>query len=87
MFFMKKALWFKAKRYGYGWYPATWQGWAVLALALASITINSIMIDRRSHSVSDTLIGSVGFTILVVALLIIVCVLTGEKPKWRWGKE
>ncbi len=23
--------WFKAKNYGWGWYPATWQGWLILA--------------------------------------------------------
>ena len=22
--------WFKAKTYGYGWTPATWQGWGII---------------------------------------------------------
>ena len=25
-----KQLWFRAKSYGWGWTPITWQGWAVL---------------------------------------------------------
>jgi len=25
-----KPLWFKAKQYGWGWYPARWQGWLIV---------------------------------------------------------
>ena len=80
-----KKVWFKAKRYGWGWYPSTWEGWAITAIAIAAISINSVLIDRHSHSVSDTLIGSFVFTILVIGLLMAICFLTGEKPRWRWG--
>ena len=80
-----RPLWFKAKRYGYGWYPATWQGWPVTLAAVAIIVVNAVFVDRHSHSVSDTLIGSAVPTIVVVALLILTCILTGEKPRWRWG--
>ena len=34
-------LWFKAKKYGYGWYPATWQGWLVI---LVYLTILGLLI-------------------------------------------
>ncbi len=80
-----KKYWFKSKRYGWGWTPSTWQGWLIMFAALAVIVINAINIDRGSHSVSDTLIGASVPTVLVVAVLILICFLTGEKPRWRWG--
>lgn len=84
MYFMKNPLWFKAKRYGRGWYPVTWQGWAVTGIAIAAIVLNSVLIERYSRSADDVLI-SLLFTIVVIALLIGICFLTGEKPRWRWG--
>lgn len=78
-------LWFKAKRYGYGWYPATWQGWLVTLAAIVLIMVNTSMIDRTSHSVSDTLIGAFVVNAIIVAVLITICVKTGEKARWRWG--
>ena len=30
-------LWFKAKRYGWGWTPSAWQGWMVLLVYLVSV--------------------------------------------------
>jgi uncharacterized membrane protein len=80
-----KTLWFKAKRYGYGWYPATWQGWVVLAAAIAAMTSVFVGIDQHSHSVSDTLIGIVIPEAVILGFLLLICVLTGEKAKWRWG--
>ena len=79
-------LWFKAKRYGYGWHPATWQGWVVMLVYVASMVCTGIQIDIHSHSVSDTLIGVVPLWVLYTFVLILVCVRTGEKPRWRWGK-
>jgi hypothetical protein len=78
-------LWFKAKRYGWGWYPCTWQGWAVLFLAMSGIASVAMNADATSHSASDTLIGSCIPTVAMVGLLLIICALTGEKPRWRWG--
>ena len=80
-----RPLWFKAKRYGWGWYPCSWQGWVVLFFTVGIIAVNGAMVDRTSHSVSDTLIGSFLFAVVVITLLIAVCYLTGEKPRWRWG--
>lgn len=28
-----------------------------------------------------------GYIVILVAVLIIVCLLKGEKPRWRWGKD
>ena len=29
-----KKVWFKAKEYGWGWYPSSWQGWIILLIYL-----------------------------------------------------
>lgn len=83
----KKPIWFRAKNYGWGWTPTTWQGWFIVGgYLLATISI-AILIDANSHSVSDTLIGFSLPFILLTALLILICYKTGEKPEWRWGKR
>ncbi|MEY4723035.1 MAG: hypothetical protein RLZZ324_548 [Candidatus Parcubacteria bacterium] len=76
--------WFKNKRYGYGWYPATWEGWTVMAVWFAVFVAILRNVDAASHSASDTLLG-VSLPILAsVVVLIIIAALTGEKPEWRW---
>lgn len=78
--------WFKTKLYGWGWYPSAWQGWLTLVLYLLLLAKILIIIDLRSHSVSDTLIGMIVPFILLTSLLILVCYGTGEKLRWRWGR-
>ena len=80
-----KKYWFKAKRYGYGWYPATWQGWLILLVYIAIVALNFYRIDLVSHSASDVLINFISQTLILTIILIIVCAATGEKARWRWG--
>ena len=79
--------WFKAKKYGWGWYPATWQGWAVLGVYLIIVLANFFRVDANSYSVSDTVLGFTPELIVLTAILIGVCYLTGEKPGWHWGEK
>ncbi len=81
-----KKVWFKAKTYGWGWYPSSWQGWTILLLYLTSTILLFIRIDSNSHSVSDTLINFIPLTTILTLILITICYLKGEKPRWRWGK-
>ena len=78
-------VWFKAKDYGWGWYPASWQGWLILFVFIVLIVLNFLRIDSQSHSVSDTLINAIPETIVLVLVLIFISWKTGEKPSWRWG--
>lgn len=76
--------WFKAKLYGWGWTPVRWQGWLVLAIYLALVTLLGLTIDESSPP------KEVAFTfflplILLTATLIRICYKKGEKPKWQWG--
>lgn len=84
---MEKKYWFKAKQYGWGWYPATWQGWAILAMYIFAALTTSLYIDAHEHSVSDSLMGFFPIIYILTVFLIIICYKTGEKPGWRWGQK
>lgn len=78
--------WFKAKRYGWGWTPATWEGWLVLALAIGAIVLFSRNAEVYASKPVDLMVQVVLPSVLTIAALITVCWFTGEKPRWRWGK-
>ncbi len=80
-----KKLWFKAKRFGWGWYPCSWQGWAVLCMYVFVLISNSIFLNNHVNSISDLLIQFFPDTYILTVFLIIICYTTGEKPKWHWG--
>lgn len=80
-------LWFKRKRYGWGWYPSTLEGWLVIGIYLA-FTFGTI-IYVNSLDITET---QVAYTVLVVMsistlILISISYLKGEPPKWQWGEE
>ena len=70
-----KRIWFKRKAYGYGWTPATWQGWLVLAVWLG---IFVMLIKNPAH---PHVLASIGSAVVLIA----VCWATGEAPRWQWG--
>src|SRR5947207_1590110 len=76
--------WFKAKLYGWGWTPATWQGWLTLLVYIAAIFLLSLTIDKNSPD------REVAFTfavplVLLTTTLIGICYKKGERPRWQWG--
>ncbi|HLC31594.1 MAG TPA: hypothetical protein VJK51_02920 [Candidatus Nanoarchaeia archaeon] len=77
--------WFKAKRYGWGWYPCSWEGWLVLAVFIVVSFLTFRRVDIQSHSVSDTLYGVAGYFVLYLIALLVICVWKGERPRWRRG--
>lgn len=80
---MRETFWFPAKRYGWGWGPPVrWQGWAVLVLYFALIALCALWLLPRDDILLFLLCC---FTLTV--LLILVCWLKGEKPRWRWGDK
>ena len=83
-----KKLWFKAKKYGWGWYPVSWQGWLVLAGYFTFFILKFREVDLQSHSASDTLLNLISKIFFLTLILVATCFLTGEKPEWRWrGKK
>lgn len=83
---MNKKLWFKARRYGWGWTPCSWEGWTVFAAFAAVQVWNFLRIDYTSHSNSDTVRPFVIQLIISLIVLYFICYMRGEKPSWRWGK-
>lgn len=80
-----KRPWFKRKRYGWGWYPASWQGWLITVIYLILIAIFASTIDDASapQEVAFTFILPV---VLITLAFIRIAYRTGEKPRWQWGK-
>ncbi len=74
--------WFKAKTYGWGWGPATtWQGWVTYACYAVLLVVSGFFFPPQQ----DPALFVACMTIWSVALVGI-CLLKGEKPKWRWGR-
>jgi len=73
--------WFKAKTHGWGWGPATtWQGWVVY-IAYGVWTVWAALTFRPDRDLPLFL----GCTLGGSVVLLLVCLLKGEKPAWRWG--
>ncbi|MDE2048443.1 MAG: hypothetical protein KGJ44_08550 [Betaproteobacteria bacterium] len=73
--------WFPAKRYGWGWgLPCAWQGWAVMAafVALLSLGVWRVLLQHGE-------LAFIAYVAVLSLLLVAVCWLTGEPPRWRWG--
>lgn len=69
------AFWFKRRRYGWGWYPVTWQGWGAVGLYLLAVGIIASWDSLWS-------VAAIAFATL---LLLLVTILRGPSPRWRWG--
>jgi len=76
--------WFRRKVFGWGWTPATWQGWLVTAVFVALLLAFALTIDENSSG------REIVFTFLLPIVLLTVAMIRiayrkGEKPKWQWG--
>ncbi len=84
-----KKIWFPAKRYGYGWgLPCAWQGWVVMALFLVLQVGGAFAIMGSGRKVPPIRVGGfVAYSFILAGLLVLVCWLKGETPRWRWGDK
>ena len=74
-------VWFRAKRYGWGWgLPVAWQGWMVLAIYAVGVLAMATLLGPSRHPGEFT----AGLAVATL-LLLAVCWLKGEPPRWRWG--
>jgi len=80
---MEKALWFKRKKYGWGWTPANAMGWLVLIIYVILISAYPLIsvLGQFSFSIVVFLI----ITFLLTGILFWICFKKGEKPSWSWG--
>ncbi|MEX1112640.1 MAG: hypothetical protein WEC84_04200 [Candidatus Andersenbacteria bacterium] len=82
---MKKP-WFKRKLFGWGWYPASWEGWLVTLTYAALVISFARTIDENSprQEIAFTFLLPVTFLTL---LFIRIAYRTGETPQWQWGRR
>ena len=75
--------WFPAKRYGWGWGPpVTWQGWAVVAAFFAFVVAGIFLVPPQ-----QSMPKFAGYMAALTVILMAICWLKGEPPKWRWGGD
>lgn len=78
-----KGYWFKRKAFGWGWTPATWQGW-IIGIYLAIILLLASTIDELS-SQREVMFMLVLPLVILTTTFIRIAYLKGESPKWSWG--
>lgn len=80
--------WFKRKRYGYGWFPVTWQGWLAIILYIFVVMAEALFITLQNSNSSDN--STFWFYVLLfvsTTVLYIITRIKGPSPRWRWGKK
>jgi len=74
-----KLHWFKQKDIFF--VPITVVGWMILIASIAYAIYDFRVIDRKSHSVSDTLMNIAFHLLIIVAIYTITAMLTSTKQK------
>ncbi|HEX7816468.1 hypothetical protein [Dyella sp.] len=75
--------WFPAKSYGLGWgLPRVWQGWTTLVAYVVVIAV--LAHQYPPHEVGNRFWLVTGLPTLA---LVLVCLIKGEPPRWRWGRK
>ena len=82
---MKKKLWFKAKEYGWGWYPSSYEGWFILLLFITLNFFNFFRFYLMTNPYPQFILEFVIESLFMSVILILICFIKGEKPRWRWG--
>lgn len=81
-------LWFKRRRYGYGWMPVAWQGWlSVLVFFGVIIGGMVVLVDAPRNEISYQLVTYAVLVSVAIAALVLISLKRGPKPKWRAGKS
>ncbi|MFA6608624.1 MAG: hypothetical protein WCT07_01820 [Candidatus Paceibacterota bacterium] len=83
---MEKKLWFKAKRYGYGWTPCSWEGWLITYIYLIFLVAMSITFNI-DYSTQEVLFKFIIPISIASFLFIGIAYKNGERLGWRWGNK
>ncbi len=85
-----KTQWFKAKTYGLGWTPISWQGWFVSLAYVAIISLDAHFFVRSSLAETSHIAPTPqDFLFFILRLLGVTCLLiaiaykTGGRSNWR----
>lgn len=75
-------IWFRRKKYGWGWTPATWEGWLVTIFFIGVMALVA-----TARPASATFVETLQLLLVPVLLFISVCFIMGETPRWQWGDK
>lgn len=78
----ERRLWFKAKTYGWGWTPVSWQGWLVVLISIAIVLLGGY-VGQTDDAPGATFLG----ILLATGLILYTGFKKGERPRWRWGEK
>jgi hypothetical protein len=68
--------WFGPRKLpGWGWSPTSWQGWAVVAVFLVAVAACAVLLPSTAAKVIAE--------VVLIALLVAVCALTGTRPSGK----
>lgn len=81
-----KKYWFKRKTYGWGWTPATWEGWLTIVLWAVAFVIFLTISNKNATSDSQVVFTFVIPILVMSFILILISWLKGETPRWQWGE-
>lgn len=70
--------WFGPRRFGWGWTPVTWKGWALTMVFLAGILAAGLLLTSTMR---------VAVIVVLLVILILLCYLTGGPPGSTWGRR
>lgn len=80
--------WFKRRRYGWGFMPVTWQGWAVI---LGYVLIVAALIPAFLDAPEAVAAKEAGFFVIfftaATAGMLMISFSKGPRPRWRWGRK
>jgi hypothetical protein len=81
----KQTYWFKRKEYGYGWMPATWQGWSVIVGFFVVLLAGTFIFEDIPR---NTFSKELGLFAIVVAFAVAgvawISLKKGPSPSWNW---
>lgn len=86
---MAERYWFKRKLFGWGWTPATWEGWLSMIVFFVLIFGNWQLryVTRLEEVTEHDMYWFVAESVVLTVLLIILCAHKGETLRWQWGKR
>jgi hypothetical protein len=78
---MHQRLWFKAKEYGYGWYPCTWEGWLVLVVFIFAAFTPPVIVIQLGLRIPDAQFAAffIPYIAILVSVFIWVCIKKGRR--------
>ncbi|HUK06225.1 MAG TPA: DUF3309 family protein [Stellaceae bacterium] len=81
--------WFKARHYGWGWTPASVEGWIVTVVLVLLLLASTVIFIRAVQSGAEPRLATLLFlvaTALISGVAVVIAFVTGEPPRWRWGR-